>query len=514
MESYDDESFSGGRPDPASRPWRHPSELAALNAAADNNARRSYPLWPGAVAGVCMVTVTATMLATSSISPLGHSSPLSQSATVIATTNTVVIEAPASAGGNSSSGPLSGQAWRPGGEPVGPNAEGTAADMSALMSGSAGGTELGSVTADGAQRNDPTATIPGIGGGVRTGQTHDEVSVAVGDSADLAATTPKGDPSIVDPAPRSTPSSFSAVDATETRSWALYPDTATADSRPLAAMTVVATDAGLVAVTSRAAIGDARSIKARSEAGWRRFTVRADDALSDIAVLEPVGYGVGVDVGTTGFAPGAVDGTASVDPTNGASVCVAVINLAAPVAAAPTADSTDCGIVDEPLATVDGDADNRLSGAITTTIMAEPTAAGAAVVDQDGGVVGLAIGRNSTPLTVLPIDMVTTVVNDLVTAGTVERSWIGIATEADGARIIVHSVESAGPSSGVLEPGDRVVAIGDVPVDDVDRLLELVRTTEPGQELTVTVERSGRRLLLEVVTAPLSSRSPGTGDRD
>ncbi|MCG0237928.1 MAG: PDZ domain-containing protein [Firmicutes bacterium] len=73
-----------------------------------------------------------------------------------------------------------------------------------------------------------------------------------------------------------------------------------------------------------------------------------------------------------------------------------------------------------------------------------------------------------------------------------------VRVEPRGARVVALTTDS--PSGGLLQPGDRIVAVAGQPVPGVRELMAALRQHPPGQPLPVTVERGGGRLERTVPT--------------
>ncbi|CAN5147144.1 PDZ domain-containing protein [soil metagenome] len=64
--------------------------------------------------------------------------------------------------------------------------------------------------------------------------------------------------------------------------------------------------------------------------------------------------------------------------------------------------------------------------------------------------------------------------------------------------VLVAGVVVDGPSDGVLEPGDRILAVDGDPVADSDAVVTAVRSREPGDTIAVTVLRAGERRTVDI----------------
>ena len=82
------------------------------------------------------------------------------------------------------------------------------------------------------------------------------------------------------------------------------------------------------------------------------------------------------------------------------------------------------------------------------------------------------------------------------------RPWLGLfAEEGDDGRVVVQSLAADGPALRAgLEPGDVIVAAGDLRVDGLaDFYRKLWRGRGPGDWVMLTVERGGESRSIEVL---------------
>ncbi|WP_283257966.1 YlbL family protein [Brachybacterium kimchii] len=71
----------------------------------------------------------------------------------------------------------------------------------------------------------------------------------------------------------------------------------------------------------------------------------------------------------------------------------------------------------------------------------------------------------------------------------------------------VSGVEQDSPADGVLEPGDRVLAIGGTSADSAEAYRALAAKTTPGDEVAMRVERDGKKLDLQVPTREVDGKA-------
>lgn len=66
----------------------------------------------------------------------------------------------------------------------------------------------------------------------------------------------------------------------------------------------------------------------------------------------------------------------------------------------------------------------------------------------------------------------------------------------------VHAVVEGSPADGVLEEGDRILAVGGDPVTDQQQVADRIGALAPGDETRIDIERDGERHQLTVDTEP------------
>lgn len=138
--------------------------------------------------------------------------------------------------------------------------------------------------------------------------------------------------------------------------------------------------------------------------------------------------------------------------------------------------------------------------------------AGAAVVDDSGAVIGIALDVESENATyAVPIGFARKIAEDLLLYGDARHPWIGIrgidlsvATQLDlgltGGVEITSVLDGPAREAG-LEPGDLLTALGDEPVDSMTDLIQMLRTKPPGETLDVEYLRDGARQTCDVTLA-------------
>jgi serine protease Do len=151
---------------------------------------------------------------------------------------------------------------------------------------------------------------------------------------------------------------------------------------------------------------------------------------------------------------------------------------------------------------------------IQTDAAINPGNSGGPLVDTNGNVIGVnsaiasPTGYYSGYGFAIPISLAKTVMNDLIAHGRVRRAILGAlitdVTQDDaavaklkaiaGAKVEDFSPADDSPAKRAgLEPGDIVVTADGQPVDRVSTLQRIIRTHQPGDEMTLEAMRYGEQ---------------------
>jgi S1-C subfamily serine protease len=137
---------------------------------------------------------------------------------------------------------------------------------------------------------------------------------------------------------------------------------------------------------------------------------------------------------------------------------------------------------------------------------------GAALINREGSLVGvgsLVVGDTSgagtgTPGNMfVPIDLLPPILGELMAGGARSGSakpWLGLTTDEKDGALVVRRVTEAGPAHKAgVEPGDRIVGIGEVRPRSLAQLYRAIWARgEAGAVVAVEVERNGVRQTIEV----------------
>jgi Do/DeqQ family serine protease len=160
---------------------------------------------------------------------------------------------------------------------------------------------------------------------------------------------------------------------------------------------------------------------------------------------------------------------------------------------------------------------NAYENFIQTDAAINPGNSGGALIDQNGDVVGIntaIYSQSGGSLGIgfaVPIDTARSVMDEIIRTGSVERGWLGVEPQditPELARVfrlprpsgvIIAGVMRDGPAGkGGLRVGDIVLSIDDNDVENTTELLAMIGLLPPGQVVTVSVLRAGKRLDLKV----------------
>lgn len=170
-----------------------------------------------------------------------------------------------------------------------------------------------------------------------------------------------------------------------------------------------------------------------------------------------------------------------------------------------------------------GPGQTPLTGMLQTDAAINPGNSGGALVDADGELIGIntaiysATGTSSGVGFAIPADTAMDVAEQLIEDGTVSHARLGIrggdvtphvadayGLETDEGALVVEVLSGSAAAEAGLQPGDAIVALDGEPVASMAELAARVRARDPGDEVTLTVNRDGERLEL---SAALGSTS-------
>ncbi len=219
-------------------------------------------------------------------------------------------------------------------------------------------------------------------------------------------------------------------------------------------------------LTSWSALEGAERVLIHHDDVVQEVLVRGSDAFADIAVLIPVdSEPLSIDHG--------FESATEVPPTDAQVHLVASDGKPQPI------------IVEGHILGSGQRATTRsgytILGAMHTSARVPELAAGAALLDDGGRVVGMIIDVEDYLAVAVPIDRVQRIAESILESGWPDLAWVGLKGESSQDGITVTGIEPEGPAAKAgLHEGDRITRIGNKQVTDVAELVSIVRSTGPG----------------------------------
>jgi len=137
-----------------------------------------------------------------------------------------------------------------------------------------------------------------------------------------------------------------------------------------------------------------------------------------------------------------------------------------------------------------------------------PGNSGGPVFNMDGQVIGVSsVIVSPTGASVgigfaIPSEAVSRIVTQLISRGSIERGWLGVAVDDRDGGVMIASVDRTGPAArSGIRPGDVVVSINGEHIDSSRGLIRTVAVVPPGNNIRVTVRRQGREMEIPVSSA-------------
>ncbi|MFV0316709.1 MAG: S1C family serine protease [Microthrixaceae bacterium] len=125
------------------------------------------------------------------------------------------------------------------------------------------------------------------------------------------------------------------------------------------------------------------------------------------------------------------------------------------------------------------------------------------LVDSDGSVAGIIIGKSDGRAVAIGRAQLQEVVRRLAVGGIVERAWLGVRAadttdpQAPGAKVVEALADSPAATAGI-QAGDLIVSMGATVVRNLDDLVHATAALAPGDVVPVGVIRAGADLTIEV----------------
>ena len=141
-----------------------------------------------------------------------------------------------------------------------------------------------------------------------------------------------------------------------------------------------------------------------------------------------------------------------------------------------------------------------ISGSIQTDAAINHGNSGGPLLNMSGQVVSDSGGNDGVGFSI-PSDAVKSVANTLIAGQAVQHAYLGvqIGDSPSGTGAVVSTVKADTPASKAgLKAGDVITAIDGDPVANADDLTAKINAHKPSQKVTLSVERGGKSLRIDV----------------
>jgi putative serine protease PepD len=146
----------------------------------------------------------------------------------------------------------------------------------------------------------------------------------------------------------------------------------------------------------------------------------------------------------------------------------------------------------------------QIENAIQTDAALNQGNSGGPVLDMQGRVVGVAAqirsesGGNVGIGYAIPGDTAQRVARELIRDGSVDHAYLGVSLPDDGEARLQEVVDGAPADRAGLQRGDEVTAVDGDAVESGDELRAEIDARQPGQKITLTIQRAGAERTVQV----------------
>ena len=160
---------------------------------------------------------------------------------------------------------------------------------------------------------------------------------------------------------------------------------------------------------------------------------------------------------------------------------------------------------------------NEIEDYLQTDASINPGNSGGPLVDLDGRIVGIntmIIGRGTGIGFAIPGDLARLIADQIIDQGRVRRAWLGVSFQEMTPELatyftpdrrggaLVSDIVLDGPAGRAgLRPGDVIVAVDDIAIEDGHGLLRQLLRRQVGQRVRLSLLRDRRPTTLEITTA-------------
>jgi putative serine protease PepD len=186
-------------------------------------------------------------------------------------------------------------------------------------------------------------------------------------------------------------------------------------------------------------------------------------------------------------------------------------------------ETTTTGIVSQTGRSIQAPNGFQIPGAIQTDAAINPGNSGGPLLDADGQVLGLndqietnnqtagGEGSSSGVGFAIPSDTVKQIATKIIGGQKVQHAYVGVSLPSVGqSSAKIEQVTQNTPASHAgLQAGDVVTAINRTPVATANAFISTINNYQPGQTVTMTINRSGQTKQVKVTLADRPAQTPG-----
>ncbi len=204
--------------------------------------------------------------------------------------------------------------------------------------------------------------------------------------------------------------------------------------------------------------------------------------------------------------------TVDIGSSDALQVGDSVIAVGSPLGLTGTVTTGIVSALNRPV-TAGGEGETAFISAIQTDAAINPGNSGGPLLNGKGEVIGINSAIASMGATqgeqagsiglgfAIPIDVAGRIADEIIKTGSSTTPVLGIQLnmqyQGDGAQV-AEVTPGGGAEAAGLQPGDKITAVNGKPLEDATQLIVTVRAQQPGDTLSLTVERGGQQLTVPI----------------
>ncbi len=160
--------------------------------------------------------------------------------------------------------------------------------------------------------------------------------------------------------------------------------------------------------------------------------------------------------------------------------------------------------------------ENPLDEFLQSDAAINPGNSGGAMVNTDGNLVGintmnLSLGGGSDGIGLaVPSNLVRNITEQIIKYGRVVRGYVGMSAYNTSSGVVISNVITNGPADKAgLTPGDIIISIDDITIENVKQIVKIVASLEVDQKITMEYRR-GEKLVqssIKVTAMPVTHKT-------